>query len=495
MSLPEAAALAASEPTPTDRRAPDRLEGAAAFTRALLRDSGGYLLSLGLLNLGNLLLLPLITAYLDPAELGLYSLVEAAQMQGVTISLLGMKFSYLYFYAQSDAARRTRLLGNALLLVLVSGLVAGLLLALLFADARVMARFDAAALPMAWMMIPLLLGGAVQTLLLTELRASRHVGLAGVITVAQLVLWLLLSAWFVALEDGGLPGLLGAQAIAQGMGCLVAFALVAPRLTISWDQRETQRMLRYGLPMMTGLLLRYSLGTILRFALAAMVSIEAAGLFLVINRIAVLFESLLSLPFLTAWGGLVHHILRRPDAARIIGQISSLALAAAALFALLCILLQPALFALLAHEEMPDAAGVFALLLLSNMIQMTRSPLSAGILRSGRTGWSVSNNMLALFVFLLVLFPATRLAGLTGAMLALLLASLLTSVTLIRAAWRDVPQQIAPPALGMVALLVVAAAAAVAVGPLPLPACIASLAVAALLGWRMTRHLDVTNRL
>lgn len=492
MSLPEAPT---APPSGTHAGAPERLEGAAGFTKALLRDTGGYLISLGLLSLGNILLLPLITAYLPPTELGLYSLVEAAQTQGLTLSLLGTKFAYLYFYAQSDATRRMRLLGNALLLVMAAGLVAGGLLALLFGQAGLMAWFDASPLPMAWLMIPLLLGGAVQTLLLTELRASRQVGLAGIISVAQLSLWLLLSVWFVALENGGLPGLLAAQAIAQGAACLAALWRTASRIVLCWDGAQTLRLLGYGLPMMTGLLLRYSLDTILRFILAALISIEAAGLFLVASRVVLLFEGLLALPFLTAWGGLVHHLLLRPDAARIAGQISSLALGMAATLALLCILLQPELFALLTHGDLPAAAGLFALLVLSRATQLVKTPLTAGILINGRTGWSVSNNMLALFIFLAVVFPLTRLAGLSGAAGALLLANLVTTATLIRAAWRDCPQQIAPPALGLVALLLLVAGGALALGPLPASFGIVSLGLAALLCWRLTRHLDVTNRL
>lgn len=492
MSLPEATVAPTSGPP---AGAPERLDGAADFTRALLRDTGGYLISLGLLSLGNILLLPLITAYLAPSELGLYSLVEAALTQGLTLSLLGMKFAYLYFYAQSDPAQRRRLLGNALLLILATGSAAGGLLALLFSHAGLMAQFDAAPLPMAWLLIPLLLSGAIQTLLLTELRASRHVGLAGIIAVAQLVLWLLLSAWFVMLEDAGLPGLLGAQAIAQTAACCVGLLLIAPRITVCWDGAQTMRMLRYGLPMMTGLLLRYSLDTILRFVLASLISIEAAGLFLIVSRVTQLFESLLALPLLTAWGGLVHHLVRRPDAARIAGQISSLALGMAATLALLCILLQPELFVLLAHSDLPDAAGLFALLMLSRVVQVTKSPLTAGILISGRTGWSISNNMLALFIFLAAVFPLTRLAGLSGTAGALLLANLLTAATLISAAWRACPLQIAPPAMCLVALLLVAVVGAQVLGPLPVPLGIAALGLAALLGWRLTRHLDVTNRL
>src|SRR3546814_8750436 len=103
----------------------------------------------------NLLLLPLLTAYLTPAELGLYSLVETALQQGLTLSLLGLKFAYLYYYAQADAAASPRLrpalLGAILLLSSAASLTIGLLLWGAFADPRLLSVFDAAPLPQAWL--------------------------------------------------------------------------------------------------------------------------------------------------------------------------------------------------------------------------------------------------------------------------------------------------------------------------------------------------------
>src|SRR3546814_19455352 len=56
--------------------APEALDGPPAFAVALRHDYGSYLVSLGLISLGNIVLLPIITAYLSPADLGLSSLVE-----------------------------------------------------------------------------------------------------------------------------------------------------------------------------------------------------------------------------------------------------------------------------------------------------------------------------------------------------------------------------------------------------------------------------------
>ncbi|MEK9969479.1 MAG: oligosaccharide flippase family protein, partial [Ferrovibrio sp.] len=415
---------------PDSLQAPERLEGPADFTQALLHDFGGYLLSLGLLGLGGLMLLPMITARLAPAELGLYSLVDTALTQGLTLGLLGLKFSYLYYYANVPADERPRLLGNTLILSAGGSLLVGTLIAMLFSSAPLMAKFDAGPLPMAWLIVPLLVTGALQVVLLTELRAARHVKLSGAFAVTQLALLLVSSYWLVVVGDYGLPGLLIAQMIAQGVTTLAAFAWLITRLAPDFDMARSKRLLRYGLPMMGGLTLRYALDTICRFLLAALVSIEAAGHFLVANRITMLFEALLANPFLMAFGGLVHHALRRQEAAAILSRISSVMLAAGACFALLLLALREPLFTLLAHDPMPASAAIFVLLLLSRLVMTVRSPLTAGMLQDGRTGWATSNSLLALLLFLAMVWPATNLMGAAGAAFALLAANVFAAARL-----------------------------------------------------------------
>lgn len=475
--------------------APEQLDGGAAFLRALGHDYLGYLISLGLLNLGNLLLLPLLTAYLSPAGLGLYSLVETALQQGLTLGLLGLKFAYLYYYAQADATGdstlRPALLGATLLLSTAASTAIGLLLWAAFADPGLLSVFDAAPLPQAWLLVPLLVSGAVQTILLTELRAARHVWLSGTIAVAQLALWLLLSAVLVIGYDAGLPGLLAAQALAQIIACGTGYGLLAGRIRLRGSLVHGLKLLRYGLPMMTGLSLRYSLDTLSRFLLAALVSIEAAGQFMVVARVATLFEALLALPFFTAWGGLVHHALRRPDAGHIIGRVSSIALAAGALLLLTILALQAPLFRLLAHDAMPQLAGAFALLLLVKAVQLVKSPLSAGILLTGQTGWAVRNNLFALAIFLVLCYPMSHVWGLTGMTFAMLCATVAPMLTLGVAASRHCRQRIDHTALAAAGLAAAIAAATAWLDALPATLYAGGLVLAALLALIMTRHIRV----
>ncbi|HLT78018.1 MAG TPA: oligosaccharide flippase family protein [Ferrovibrio sp.] len=439
--------------------APDRLAGVPAFLEALRRDYVGYLLALGTLSLGNLLLLPLITACLSAAELGLYSLVVTAMVQGTTFGLLGLKFAYLYHYAQHDESERPALLGACLLLSGCASVAAGLLLWAVFATPRIMAFFDAEPLPQGWLLVPALLSGCVQTLLLTELRAARQIGLSSLIAIAQLVAMLLLSVLLVVRFDAGLPGLIAAGALAQGLACLAGLSLLAGRIRLRGALPHARRLLRYGLPLMAGLMLLYSLDTLARFLIAAVISIEAAGRFLIVAQIAGLFEALLALPFLTAWGGLVHHALRRPEASIILSRVSGQAIVAAALLLLGFLAVQDHLFRLLSHDAAPELAGAFALLLLIKAIQLVKSPLSAGILRTGTTGWAVQNNLLMVAVFLLTFFPFSRLWVLEGMVTAMLCANIVPMLTLTAAAHRHCPQRIRPQvwAAGLLAVSAVAA--------------------------------------
>lgn len=447
--------------------APEQLAGVRDFTRALARDFSSYLFSLGLLQLGNLLILPVITAHLAAPQIGLYSLIETALLQGVTFSLLGLKFAYLYYYAQVVPEQRPRLLGTSLVLAAIASLVAGSLFAILFASPAIMRQFDSEPLPHSWLLLPLLLTGTAQTVLLTELRAARHVWLSGTIAAIQMGLYLLLAWILIAGQQAGLAGLLSAQVLAQIISSLSAFMLLRRRIAAAFDTPQAWRLLRYGVPLMLGLMLRYSLDTLCRFLLAALVSIEAAGQFMIISSISVLFEAVLANPFYMAWGGLVHHALRRPEAGRILGRVSSIALAAGATVFLLMLACQPMLFALLVHDPMPGVAAAFALLLLSRLIMLARSPLTGGLLRTGRTGWAVSNTLLALAIFCATIYPAATFAGLTGMAGALLVANLIASTTLTVVAWRHCPQRLEPAALALGGMAVAATILTLLQGGLP----------------------------
>lgn len=473
-------------PRPAAPAAPEALDGPPAFAAALRHDYGSYLVSLGLINLGNVVMLPIITAWLPPADLGLYSLVETTMVQGITFSLLGLKFAYLYYYAHVPAGQRAGLFGATLLLAAAASLFGGLLLWGLFSSAAIMARFDTVPLAQAWLVPPLLTFGAMQTILLTELRAARQSWLSGAIAAGQLAIHLLGSLLLVAVYRLGITGLLTAQLFTGALVTGLTLCLMRRRLRFSWQPAQIRALLRYGLPMMGSLMLRYSLDTLCRFLLAALVSIEAAGLFLVASSVASIFDSLLALPFFTAWGGLVHHALRRPRAARIVGHAAGVAIALGSLLVLAMLAARPWLFDLLAHSRLPEAAGVFTLLLLGKAIMLVRSPLAAGILVTGRTGWATRNSLLGLAVFLVLIYPLARLWQAEGMAAALLIAHAAATLVLMMQSWRHCRPQVDGRVLWLGGFAL--CGALLSLTPAGSPAILAALLGAALVAGLMARR-------
>jgi len=469
------------------------------FIRALGGDYFGYLLTNGAAMMGSLLLLPILTRALPAAELGLYSLIDAAFLLGATFSLLGLKFAYLYFYARTDPGQRRHLLGTTFAISTSAAGLSGLLLTGIFSHAGMMARLNSATLPEAWLLIPLMITAGWQTLLHTEQRAERQIIAAGLISITQVGIWLAASAYLVLLRDAGLGGLLTGQIIGQLAACLLA--LLALRKGRSWSQRFgwdaalVAPLVRYGMPMMLGLLLRYSLDSLSRFMLAAIVGIEAAADFLVAQRMAAIFDGLLALPFFAAWGGLVHHALKQPNAGGLLSRISLLVALACAGLILLLLVLQPWLFQLFASGPRPDLAGLFAMILLSKAVFVLRSPLAGGIFLTERTGWAVTNALVSLAAFLLCAWPAMAWGGAYGAALAVGIAYLFGSFLLVRQAQKQVPQTLSPEAfvliLGIPALVVAYSGNPGALGFLPPTGFVLLL----LIGWRARRSIAVTNPL
>ncbi len=472
----------------TTKRRLDNLHSPADFLHALAQDHAGYLVSVGLLALGNLLLLPLVTATFDPTMIGLYSLVESGLTLGATLCLLGQKFAYLYFQARQPAASHPALLGTALALTSTAALLIGLPLALFFGNGPAMALFAASALPQAWLLPLLLLGGSIQALLITALRAERRVALAGSLAVLNLICWLGASALLVLWAGLGLPGLLLGQLC--GQVAAISLALLRPGMTAPrwrFDAALSRPLLAYGTPLMLGLLARYALDSLSRFLIAAWAGIAAAGDYLIAMRIASLFDALLALPFFMAWGGLVHHALQRPAAGAILSRVSALTMAAGGLLLAVLLALQPLLFGLLAGAARPDLLPLFGFCLLSQFFVLVKSPLGAGLLRLPGTGWALRNHLLTLALFLPLAWPAIRLAGAVGATAAIALANMLATLILFMQAQHHSAQNLPRLALLLPPALAATCLATAWLGHAPLWLSVSLAAIAAGLLWQSVR--------
>lgn len=445
------------------------------FLRTLQRDTWGYVLSLGPLGLGGLALLPLMTQLLSPAELGWMAVAEALLLPAGTLGMMGLKFAYLYRFAHTPAAQQRALLATCLALGGLISLACGLLVAVALTHPLLPGWMGwAGPIPMQhpWLLALLVPSGTLQALLMTELRAQRRLRDTAVISYAQLGVTLAASAFLTLVWQWGIDGFFAGQWAGQVFAMGHVWLRLAepgrqqPRPTapaaVQWNQAPA--LLRYGWPLTAGLLVRYGMDSLSRVMLAGLASLEAAADWLVVSRVLSVFDVLVANPFYMAWGGLVHHALRRPDAATVASQVSRWMLGAASVAAVAAAAAYSPITWLMTGTARPDLAWLFVLLLWGKWLALIKSPLCCGVQQTGHPGWALQNNALALAVFVpaalaLVQLPAPwgQAHGMAGAML---LATLVPTMLLYRHSQAIVRQSLGPAAWCVAAAALVLTAAA-----------------------------------
>ena len=86
---------------------------------------------------------------------------------------MGFAVSYLKWFSDLPAARHGQLLGSGLIAMLAGGALAGTMLALALTWSSSNGMLQLAHRSVAWTAVPLVMAEAVQTLLLSDLRARR----------------------------------------------------------------------------------------------------------------------------------------------------------------------------------------------------------------------------------------------------------------------------------------------------------------------------------
>ena len=140
---------------------------------ALAGDLLVYLVGAAIIGLGNFILMPLYTRHLNPAEFGIYALVDVTILILVTVTQLGFGVSYLKWFADIERSRRGELLGSTLISGALAASIGGGLLALAAASPLGERWLQTADRGFAWTLLPIVVLENLQGLLLTDLRARQ----------------------------------------------------------------------------------------------------------------------------------------------------------------------------------------------------------------------------------------------------------------------------------------------------------------------------------
>ena len=309
-----------------------------------------------------LLLLPLYTRYLTPADYGAVETLVALAAVLATILRLGIASAFFRFYFDStDTAHRLRVVRTSFWFTMTMstlGLVAGLALAgqisewLFDSDSR--ATLVRMAFVLLWAQMNF---EQITALFRVEERAVAFT----VATLANLVITVAATVVFVVVLDWGATGVIAGNFT----GTLIVYAALLvyrhEQLGLTLDRPLLREMNRFGLPLVPSMLALWTLNFGDRFFILKLADASEVGVYSIGSRIASAMVLLLT-AFRAAWPAFAFSIEDDERARRAYSYVLTYLLFVASWAALALGLLAPWIVEWLTTPAFYDASDVVALL-------------------------------------------------------------------------------------------------------------------------------------
>lgn len=355
----------------------------------LIGDSSKYLVGLVLTGAASTVLLPLYMRYLNPAQFGLYALIEVSSLALIAVAGLGFNTSYLKWHAEEERENGSRLIGSMLVANGAAALVLGCALAAAVQSDLGVRLFGGPAKEFAWLLMPLVVLESLCASFETHLRAGRRPAAISSAAVVRLAAVALLSIWLIAFQHRGLTGLFQGRVLGDLIG-LLAVALYCWRdLSIRFSRHLSASMLRYGAPLVVTSLMVLGLDATGRYLLNTYGTLDQVGLYAAGIKISNLMRILFVAPLAAAWGGLLFQIAKKPSAQFIFSKLFGYVFVFSSAVALTLAFLTPALFAVFSAPAYRSAMALVPWLLLVQVVSITQYPISTGMYVGNATRWLI----------------------------------------------------------------------------------------------------------
>jgi O-antigen/teichoic acid export membrane protein len=361
-----------------------------------------------------LLLLPLYTRYLTPADYGAVETLVALAAILATILRLGIASAFFRFYFDStEPAHRLRVVRTSFWFTMTMstvGLVAGLLLAGQISEWL----FDTDGRTTLVRMAFVLLWAQMNFEQMTALfRVEERAVAFTLATLANLVITVAATVVFVVVLDWGATGVI----VGNFTGTLVVYAALLvyrhEQLGLTLDRTLLRQMNRFGLPLVPSMLALWTLNFGDRFFILKLADASEVGVYSIGSRIASAMVLLLT-AFRAAWPAFAFSIEDDERARRAYSYVLTYLLFIASWAALALGLLAPWIVEWLTTPAFYDAADVVALLAFGAVAFGGFIVVSIGLGRTKRTqfNWVVTGSAAVVSVTLnLLLIPDHGIVG------------------------------------------------------------------------------------
>ena len=395
----------------------------------MAQGSGIYLLGFILQRLASLLMIPITTRFLSPADYGVADLLE--QSTSVISMLLGGRLAsalgYFYFQADSEEARRP-VVSTAILGALALGLLAAMVCWPFSSRLSELVFGDASAGPYFRIVFVYFPAGFAADAIFTLYRVENRPGLYTVTSLLRLALQMGGIVVLVALFRLRVAGMMWAAVIsiipmAVGMGIGV-FRRMAP----AFDLDVFGRMVRYSTPLALGGIA----AAFMNFVLPHYRSLGELGIYVLAYKFGLLMTFIYG-SFQIYWSAQVFQIMRRDDAEPVFARMFTYVILGMSFSGVaIAVCAHPAL-RLMAAPAFQGAAALVPVIVAAYCVKGIGDFLRCLFLAEGRPGYDAVCNWLGAVGCLgayLLLIPKFGAWGAAYATLAAFLA-----VGIVSAVW------------------------------------------------------------
>jgi O-antigen/teichoic acid export membrane protein len=343
-----------------------------------------YFVSTLIAQASSLVVFPLYTRVLGPADYGVLSLLLALVTVVVTVVVVGLTTAVSRFTATTDGD--AHVVGGAVGFVAIGGVliaVLGTLLRVPVSEALApdaVGRFSAS-LPWALCYVAV---DAVYVVLLAAVAAENRVRLYLSATIVSVSVSLALAVLLVGVIGLGVPGALGAMI--AGVACAAPLVFVKVMRPGWWrvDRRLLFAMLAFGAVLLPMNLAGWVLDLSDRYFLSHWVDLTQLGHYSAAYRVGGLVTIACVLPFQTAFMPFVFRTAALPDGSVVLGKVIRRYLTAAMSVTFVVAVFGSELLGLLAGAAYRSAASVVPFSAVGALFLGSTVVFAAGIMHSGK---------------------------------------------------------------------------------------------------------------
>ncbi len=411
--------------------------------RELLQHSSVYAVGQILNRLAALLLLPLYTHCLSPADYGVMAILD---LTAVILSLMiggGMVSAVTRFHFDDDSSEhRDRLWWTGLTYLAMTSCVVLLPMWMgrqLLSDVTLGENYPNGARFYVLTLATILVQNVGQ-LLEAYLRVLKWSGVFVAISLGRLLLNVSLNVWLLVGLNLSVEGLLIGNlitSIVHTAALLIVFMKTRGRYQLDFPQALD--MLRFSGPLVVAALLAMLMHEADRYLLRIFVSMDEIGVYSLAHKIAFAVNSLCLLPFSSIWHVAIYDIERMPDSRRLFGQVFGWFTAGLGILLLGASLIVHPVLPLLTPDAYGDAIDMVSVILLGFFFFGLQIQFEVPSLLSKRTRLMVPGTVVGIVVNIagnMLLIPVLGAWGAAWVGVATYAASSFTTLLLCRTAMK-----------------------------------------------------------